>query len=38
MPEDVYNGREEKVKTKRELTKNATLRHGRKWNLNVRGQ
>ena len=37
-PEDVYFGREEKVKTRREKIKEATLRHRRKWNLNAPGQ
>jgi len=37
-PEDVYNGRDKKVKTKREMIKDATLRHRRKWILNVRSQ
>ncbi len=32
-PEDVYFGREEKVKTRREKIKESTLRHRRKWNL-----
>ena len=32
-PEDVYFGREEKVKTRREKIKEATLMHRRKWNL-----
>ncbi len=37
-PEDVYFGREEKIKTRREKIKEATLRHRRKWNLGAHGQ
>jgi transposase InsO family protein len=37
-PEDVYFGRGEKVKTRREKIKEATLMHRRKWNLGTQGQ
>jgi putative transposase len=37
-PEDVYCGREQKIKTRREKIKEATLRHRRKWNLGVQGE
>jgi hypothetical protein len=37
-PEDVYCGREQKIKTRREKIKEATLRHRRKWNLGVQGR
>ncbi len=32
-PGDVYFGREERVKTRREKIKDSTLKHRRKWNL-----
>jgi hypothetical protein len=32
-PEDVHFGREEKIKTRREKIKEATLMYRRKWNL-----
>ena len=34
-PEDVYCGREQKIKTRREEIKEATLQHRRKWNLSA---
>ena len=37
-PEDVYFGREKKIKTRRQKIKQATLKHRRKWNLGAHGE
>ncbi len=37
-PEDVYFGREKKIKTRRQKIKQVTLKHRRKWNLGAHGE